>query len=130
MGEDFYWDAAPIFFKNLDKLMNHINNNATYNMKILYSNPKLYLEALHKQNLSYPTKSDDFFPYADVPHGYWTGYFTSRVSIKAITRYYGRYSSFIHKVFTTNFGYSPYFIDNEAQIKEDLVKLEEAMGIL
>ena len=30
----------------------------------------------------YPIKSDDFFPYASGLHSYWTGYFTSRPSIK------------------------------------------------
>ena len=32
-------------------------------------------------------KSDDFFPYAHHPHGFWTGYFTSRPTLKRYERY-------------------------------------------
>ena len=45
MGSDFQWDSAPIYFKNLDKLVNYINENKDeYNMEILYSTPSIYLE--------------------------------------------------------------------------------------
>ena len=31
-------------------------------------------------------KTDDLFPYADGPHSYWTGYFTSRPTLKGYVR--------------------------------------------
>lgn len=31
-------------------------------------------------------KTDDFFPYADGPHQFWTGYFTSRPALKRYER--------------------------------------------
>lgn len=31
-------------------------------------------------------KHDDFFPYADGPHQFWTGYFTSRPALKRYER--------------------------------------------
>ena len=47
LGEDFQWDASPIYFKNIDKLLNYINTRKEeYNMEILYSTPSKYLEAL------------------------------------------------------------------------------------
>ncbi len=46
----------------------------------------MYMEAIRKQNLSYPVKSDDMFPYADNDNEYWTGYFTSRANSKGQAR--------------------------------------------
>ena len=34
----------------------------------------------------WPTKQDDFFPYASDPHAYWTGYHSSRPSSKLMIR--------------------------------------------
>lgn len=52
-----------------------------------YSTPTMYLDALHKANKTWELKTDDFFPYADCPHCYWTGYFTSRPALKRYVRY-------------------------------------------
>ncbi len=55
-------------------------------MTLIYSTPGMYLDAIKKQNLSYPVKYDDMFPYADSPNDYWTGYFTSRANSKGQIR--------------------------------------------
>ena len=39
----------------------------------MYSTPSRYLKALNEAGLSWSLKTDDFFPYADGPHAYWTG---------------------------------------------------------
>ena len=39
-----------------------------------------------KSASEWPTKNDDFFPYASDEHGYWTGYFTSRPTSKRMIR--------------------------------------------
>ena len=51
-----------------------------------YSSPSRYLKALHDAKLSWEVKKDDFFPYAHCEHCYWTGYFTSRPSLKGYIR--------------------------------------------
>ncbi len=56
-------------------------------MNVFYSTPSCYLYALNKANRTWTSKSDDFFPYANHPHGYWTGYFTSRPALKRYERY-------------------------------------------
>ncbi|CAF4980361.1 unnamed protein product [Rotaria sp. Silwood1] len=57
------------------------------NVNVFYSTPSCYLYALNKANQTWTSKSDDFFPYANHPHGYWTGYFTSRPALKRYERY-------------------------------------------
>ncbi|KAM6389963.1 LOW QUALITY PROTEIN: lysosomal alpha-mannosidase, partial [Rhynochetos jubatus] len=81
MGSDFHYENANLWFKNLDKLIAHVNARQANgsHVHVLYSTPSCYLWALHRANLSWPVKTDDFFPYADGPHQFWTGYFhTSR----------------------------------------------------
>ena len=51
-----------------------------------YSTPTRYLDSLHDAGLTWELKTDDFFPYADCPWCYWTGYFTSRVALKGYVR--------------------------------------------
>ena len=56
-------------------------------MTAFYSTPSCYLYALNQANRTWTSKTDDFFPYANHPHGYWTGYFTSRPALKRYERY-------------------------------------------
>jgi hypothetical protein len=51
-----------------------------------YSTPSAYVAAKQASNVSWTVKTDDFFPYADCPHCYWTGYFTSRPALKKNVR--------------------------------------------
>uniref|UniRef100_A0A1I8QD07 Alpha-mannosidase n=1 Tax=Stomoxys calcitrans TaxID=35570 RepID=A0A1I8QD07_STOCA len=88
MGENFHYQNANMWYKNLDKLIKYANARQANgsNINLLYSTPSCYLKALHDAGLTWPTKDDDFFPYASDPHAYWTGYFTSRPSIKRYER--------------------------------------------
>ncbi len=84
MGSDFNYLNANTWFKNLDKLIHYTNMDGRINA--FYSTPTLYTNAKHAANLSWSTKDDDYFPYADSPHAFWTGYFTSRPAIKGYVR--------------------------------------------
>ncbi|XP_011181146.2 lysosomal alpha-mannosidase isoform X1 [Zeugodacus cucurbitae] len=88
MGEDFHYQNANSWFKNLDKLIKYTNERQVNgsNVNLLYSTPSCYLKSLHDAGISWPTKDDDFFPYASDPHAYWTGYFTSRPTLKRYER--------------------------------------------
>ncbi|XP_058821191.1 lysosomal alpha-mannosidase-like isoform X3 [Topomyia yanbarensis] len=88
MGGDFTYQDAGMYFKNLDKLIKYTNARQQQGLKVnaFYSTPTCYLKALHEADLSWPTKSDDFFPYASDPHTYWTGYYTSRPTSKRFER--------------------------------------------
>ncbi|CAF4780467.1 unnamed protein product, partial [Rotaria magnacalcarata] len=57
------------------------------NVNTFYSTPSCYLYGLNKAGRTWTTKTDDFFPYADRPHEFWTGYFTSRPALKRYERH-------------------------------------------
>ncbi|EAT42738.1 AAEL005749-PA [Aedes aegypti] len=89
MGDDFNYMDANMNFKNMDKLIRYTNarQSSGSNVNVFYSTPTCYLKAVHDANLTWPTKTDDFFPYASDPHAYWTGYFTSRPTSKRMERH-------------------------------------------
>jgi len=87
MGEDFTYSNANMWFKNMDKLKNILNENKNkYNINVMYSTPSCYLKSIHDSNKTWTVKTDDFFPYASDPHAFWTGYFTSRPALKGMIR--------------------------------------------
>ena len=72
------------------------------NIELIYSTPSIYVDAIAAQNIVWPTKYDDMFPYADDGNSYWTGYFTSRANDKGYMR---RASQTLHssnKMFALN----------------------------
>nr|XP_015204430.1 PREDICTED: lysosomal alpha-mannosidase [Lepisosteus oculatus] len=88
MGSDFQYENANLWYKNLDKLIRYVNvqQSVGSNVNVLYSTPSCYLQELHRANLSWSVKRDDFFPYADGAYNFWTGYFTSRPALKRYER--------------------------------------------
>ncbi|XP_055684931.1 lysosomal alpha-mannosidase isoform X1 [Lutzomyia longipalpis] len=87
-GGDFTYMDANVYFKNLDKLIRYGNeaqkNGSNFNL--VYSTPSCYLKSLHDAQIAWPTKTDDFIPYASDPHAFWTGYFTSKPALKRLER--------------------------------------------
>ncbi|XP_068460344.1 lysosomal alpha-mannosidase [Clinocottus analis] len=88
MGSDFQYENANLWYKNLDKLIRYVNARQANGSRVnaLYSTPSCYLQELHRANLTWALKTDDFFPYADDAHDFWTGYFTSRPALKRYER--------------------------------------------
>ncbi|XP_069460399.1 lysosomal alpha-mannosidase-like [Ambystoma mexicanum] len=88
MGSDFQYENANLWYSNLDLLIKYVNEQQINGSKVnvLYSTPSCYLWELHQSNLTWSVKTDDFFPYADGPHQFWTGYFTSRPAFKRYER--------------------------------------------
>ncbi|KAL6224474.1 hypothetical protein ACLB2K_003329 [Fragaria x ananassa] len=84
MGGDFEYQYAESWFKEMDKLIHYVNKDDRVNA--LYSTPSLYTDAKNAANQSWPLKNDDYFPYADAVHTYWTSFFTSRPSLKRYVR--------------------------------------------
>ncbi|XP_061130848.1 lysosomal alpha-mannosidase [Syngnathus typhle] len=88
MGSDFQYENANLWYKNLDKLIRYVNARQSdgSRVNVLYSTPSCYLQELHRSNLTWALKTDDFFPYADDAHDFWTGYFSSRPALKRYER--------------------------------------------
>jgi len=79
-------------------------------VNIFYSHPEYYTRCKYRETLAarnsrendsenfdhssaaasppvpWKVKTDDFFPYSDGPHSFWTGYFTSRAAFKRFER--------------------------------------------
>ncbi|CAD6204979.1 unnamed protein product [Miscanthus lutarioriparius] len=89
MGDDFNYQYAESWFRNMDKLIQHVNKDGR--VHALYSTPSIYTDAKHASNESWPVKYDDYFPYADSTNAYWTGYFTSRPTFKRYVRVHSGY---------------------------------------
>lgn len=107
MGSDFQYQNAPVKFESLD-LMIEISNylgatnetlvsdlfgdlgyvgvNVFYSSPDYYTNEKYLASTDEGSDIEYSTKTDDFFPYADCEHCYWTGYFVSRPGFKRMER--------------------------------------------
>ncbi|KAJ6375289.1 hypothetical protein OIU77_000302 [Salix suchowensis] len=84
MGTDFKYQYAHTWYKQMDKFIHYVNQDGRVNA--LYSTPSIYTDAKYATNESWPLKTDDFFPYADIVNAYWTGYFTSRPALKGYVR--------------------------------------------
>ncbi|KAK9003932.1 hypothetical protein V6N11_001751 [Hibiscus sabdariffa] len=89
MGTDFRYQYANSWFRQMDKFIHYVNQDGRVNA--LYSTPSIYTDAKYAANEQWPLKIDDFFPYADKPNAYWTGYFTSRPAFKGYVRVLSAY---------------------------------------
>ncbi|XP_037910288.1 lysosomal alpha-mannosidase isoform X2 [Hermetia illucens] len=125
MGEDFHYQNANIWYMNLDKLIKYANEKQSNgsDINLFYSTPSCYLKALHDANEKWPTKSDDFFPYASDPHAFWTGYFTSRPTLKRFERVGNHFLQISKQLFVLT-------KQNKQIFESHLTFMRETMGIL
>lgn len=73
--------------------------------------------------MTWPTKTDDFFPYSSDPHAFWTGYYTSRPTLKRFERI-GNHFLQICKQLSVN---APV---HEKTFEDRLNFLRDAMGVM
>ncbi|ETK87322.1 hypothetical protein L915_08226 [Phytophthora nicotianae] len=84
MGCDFQFDNSLRWFKNMDKIIHYVNQDGRVN--VLYSNLSYYTDLKREEGLSWSVKTDDFFPYGSAQDDYWSGFFTSRPTLKRFAR--------------------------------------------
>ena len=121
-----------MWYKNVDKLIKFINDRPEYGVKVMYSTPSKYIKAIQAEGNKYPTKTDDFFPYADYQHAYWTGYFVSRVAVKGFVRDFGRWIQATRKHISEikMRGDSPTITSEGKELEAKIWDMETSMGIL
>lgn len=87
-GFDFNYEYAEEWFINIDKMIHYVNlNTSIHGVNMFYSTPQEYARAKLAYPVTWPSKvNDDGFPYADGPHSYWTGFFSSRQALKGYVR--------------------------------------------
>ncbi|XP_044001802.1 lysosomal alpha-mannosidase-like isoform X1 [Aphidius gifuensis] len=120
MGEDFNYQVARMWFSNLDKLIRYTNKIYGSQINVFYSTPSCYIKSIHEADKIWTTKSDDFFPYSSDPHAFWTGYFTSRPTLKYFERMGNNYLQIVKQL----------SILSSKMDSDDLQHLREVMGVM
>ncbi|KAH3755937.1 lysosomal alphamannosidase [Pelomyxa schiedti] len=130
-GSDFLFQNADMEYKNMEKLMTYIQANPSRypNINIFYSTPSRYVEAVNAYQNTYGTtwsvKTDDFFPYADSAHSFWTGYFTSRPAQKGFTQSRTSILHTAHNLYTL----APWASSQVTTAMKNIKTLEAALGV-
>lgn len=90
MGDDFGYMDAFDSFKQVENLMDLCNIHNERNMTFVYSTPHYFVDALKKENITWPVQYGDFLPYFDKKYEYWTGFFSSRPGLKKQIKSYSK----------------------------------------
>jgi hypothetical protein len=103
VGGDFEWSGnTPNHYEGLETLIHFLNSHPSLGIKAYFSTPHNYsnsvYEEIRKKNITLSEKSDDFFPYQDVPHAYWSGFFSSKPSMKGMIRTASKYLQAARKI--------------------------------
>lgn len=85
-GMDFNYMNAFQNYENMDRMIAYMNDNYADKYHFKYSTPGEYVDSINALDHTWPTKSDDLFPYCDATDSCWTGYFTSRPNAKSYVR--------------------------------------------
>uniref|UniRef100_A0A0N5CCI8 Alpha-mannosidase n=1 Tax=Strongyloides papillosus TaxID=174720 RepID=A0A0N5CCI8_STREA len=93
LGSDFSFSQKYEWknvYENYKLIINEINNDPQYNMKVQFGTLDDYFRAndenIIEENINIPVISGDFFTYADREEDYWSGYYTSRPFYKRFDR--------------------------------------------
>lgn len=90
-GDDFAYMDADMTFKNCEKLIDICNKYNKVNITCVMSTPGRYIDALKKENVTWPVKYGDFMSYLakynseeakETERIFWSGFYSSRPAFK------------------------------------------------
>ena len=132
-GDDFTFQQADVNYKNIEQIMQYVNENMKGKMKMIYSTPSMYFDCVDKSKCQFEEyTNEDFFPYADNKHCYWTGYFSSRQNLKGLVKQLGLYIQIASRLLT-EFMLNDKEKKNAIQIKtivKEILKARDSLGVL
>ena len=85
MGSDNAYAFAHIWYKNMDKLIEVMNEKAGDKVHFLYSTPECYTLAKNDAGIEWPINEHDYMPLRTGDR-WWTGFYSSRSNYKAYVR--------------------------------------------
>jgi hypothetical protein len=89
-GDDFKFKNAARQFSSMGHVIEALNRRTELKIHARYSTLSEYFSAVHNEatqkTIQFPLYQLDFMPYADNGDSYWTGYYTTRPTLKAETR--------------------------------------------
>ncbi|NWS33655.1 MA2B2 mannosidase, partial [Polioptila caerulea] len=87
-GCDKQFFNASVQYSNMDLLVDYINkHSAEFGVTVQYATVSDYFQAVYSRNLTWEIRdSHDFLPYSTEPFQAWTGFYTSRSTLKGIAR--------------------------------------------
>ncbi|KAK3092289.1 hypothetical protein FSP39_000825 [Pinctada imbricata] len=92
-GDDFRYETEREWadlLGNMEKIVKYINKEERMNMEVKFGTLSDYFRELKESvppvKSAPQTLSGDFFPYTDRDDQYWTGFYTSRPYLKAMSR--------------------------------------------
>ncbi|XP_066173322.1 epididymis-specific alpha-mannosidase isoform X2 [Sylvia atricapilla] len=87
-GCDKQFFNASVQYSNMDLLVDYINkHSAEFGVTVQYATVRDYFQAVYSRNLTWEIRdSQDFLPYSTEPFQAWTGFYTSRSTLKGIAR--------------------------------------------
>lgn len=115
-------------------------------LNVFYSSPEYYTKWKHMESMRLPSetsngkgdmnsavqwsvKTDDFFPYSECPHCFWTGYFTSRTSFKRLERVGSSFLQAARQIESMKDSQNSLGFD-DCHCRDALYPLDDAMGIV
>lgn len=94
-------------------------------INVFYSTPACYLKSLNDAKITWPEKTEDFFPYSSDPHAYWTGYYSSRPTVKRFEREGNHFLQVCKQLSTL-----ADLISIDSEYSQNLDKLKDIMGVM